>query len=254
MPWKRKLRLGNAKVAQSIATLGGDLYTLQVRTGGEYRGDLTVSRIDLATGKRTGRMWLRGFGHGVAFGVELVDGIVWLWVECGPIVHVGRSARGTRITRIPFSHGRTLTRPGGVTIKAKGPRCTPSVDVAGDAFCIRWWNGTGYRFGVYSLPDAREGRLVPLMGSAYRLGVSGVFQGHQLDMARHRILCSLGEKGHPLTVAAIDLSTGKTSVVKRIAKTPGYFEAEGITLHNGHILAGAAVGPVGARRLDLYRF
>lgn len=271
-----KLKLASFTVAQSFAVdetvKPPQAYVAQVSVGGERAGHLTITRLDWATGKVTGTMHLRGFGHGVAIGVEpnpeskLSPRGAWLWVECGPVVRVKGSARGTRIARLAFVPGRTVTcssKNGKITAKnargtttAKvtfldppGKRCTPSVD--GDVLGLRWWNGHHYLWATYSLPAARKGQLVPL-SSPVPLSSSALFQGWCLHGSQ--AYCLLGRAGQPAAVAVLNLLTGETTPAHSTGvHESGYTEPEGIAVVDGRIQIGTATGRVGARRFTVHQ-
>lgn len=268
-----RLRLGTVTVAQSFAVdpSTGFAYVAQVSVGGERAGHLTISRLDLGSGRVTAKMWLRGFGHGVAIGVEpnpashLDPHGCWLWVECGPVQTVDGSARGTRIARLAFVPGRTVTcakgrftgrtskgvalSPQVTVLKPPGPRCTPSVD--GDTLGLRWWNGHHYLWAAYSLDAARQGHLEPL-SSPVPLQSSALFQGWCLHGSH--AYCLLGKAGQPATVAVLDLLTGDTAPPHSTGvHESGYTEPEGIAVVNGRIQIGTATGRVGARRLTVHQ-
>lgn len=268
-----KLRLASVTVTQSFAydPTTEQAYVAQVSVGGERAGHLTITRLEWETGRVTGTMRLRGFGHGVAIGVEpnpeskLSPRGAWLWVECGPVVRVKGSARGTRIARLAFVPGRTVAcsksgkitaknAKGGTTAKVTfldppGKRCTPSVD--GDVLGLRWWNGTRYLWATYSLSAARNGDLVPL-SSPVPLRSSALFQGWCLHGSQ--AYCLLGRAGQPATVAVLNLLTGDTTPAHSTGvHESGYTEPEGIAVVNGRIQIGTATGRVGARRLTVHQ-
>lgn len=267
-----KLRLASVTVAQSFAydPTTEQAYVAQVSVGGERAGHLTISRVDWATGKVTGVMRLRGFGHGVAIGVEpnpeskLSPRGAWLWVECGPIVRVNGSARGTRIARLAFVPGRTVTcskgrftaknaagskvTPAVTILDPPGSRCTPSVD--GETLGLRWWFKGGYRWAAYDLEAAKRGRVKPLT-TAQPLDADGLFQGWCLHGSQ--AYCLLGKAGQPATVAVLNLLTGDTAVHSTGVHESGYSEPEGIAVVNGRIQIGTATGRVGARRFTVHQ-
>lgn len=102
--WKKPLH--NVTVLQCFAfdNSKGHLYTLQVTNGTKpEQGHLTMTKLDLA-GKKLGRMYLQGFGHGIAFGVQPASsGEPTMWTEAV----VGPDARATRVCRFRFRNSAT---------------------------------------------------------------------------------------------------------------------------------------------------
>jgi hypothetical protein len=268
-----KLKLAGITVAQSFAVdeTAGQAYAAQVSVGGERAGHLTITRLDWATGRVTGTMRLRGFGHGVAIGVEsnpastLKPKGCWLWVETGPLVRVSGSARGTRIVRLAFVPGRTVTcstkgkltaktsagkkvTPAVTILQPPGKRCTPSID--GDTLGLRWWDGDRYLWAAYDLATARKGKLDRLT-TPRPLKASGLFQGWCLHGSQ--AYCMLGRAGQAATVAVLDLLTGSTTRHPTGVHESGYTEPEGIAVVGGRIHIGTATGRVGARRLTIHQ-
>ena len=102
--WRRPLRSGTW-IMQSFAwdDTRQEIYFVQVEAGSKS-GDLVVTRTT-ATGRHLGWMALRGFGHGVAIGVEPYKGAVYLWTESKADP---KSGFGTRIARFKFVNGKTI--------------------------------------------------------------------------------------------------------------------------------------------------
>lgn len=255
----RHLKLTNARAAQSMAYDGKVRYVLQVSHGAkaDHHGDLTLTRMN-ASGHITGVMHLKGFGHGVALGVEPGG---TLWTETGPVTHVqDGSARGTRLARFKFVNHETLTahghgvRASGVhspshptLLATPGPRCTASVD--GATLGMRWWDGKRYVFATFDLAAAKRGVLQRLTPPR-PLGAKGVCQGWCLRDGRAYVL--LGAPGQSATVAVLDLHTGKTAVHHTGARESGHTEPEGIAVNDGRLEIGVSTGKVGARRYTIF--
>ena len=124
--WIRGARLRHSTVLQSFAfdERHGLMYALQVMGGGvrlpgeprahthaerAARGDLCLNRLTM-DGTPTGYMYLLGFGHGGALGVEDSGRRASaLWTEWD--AHPG-SGFGRGICRFGFTEGRVLTRTG----------------------------------------------------------------------------------------------------------------------------------------------
>lgn len=241
---KAKLRLGNGRACQSIASANGrDLYTAQVSIAGEAAGHLLFTRIDMRTWNRTGTLRLRSAGHGVAIGADPAAG--WLWSECGPIKRVtGNSARGTRISRFHFSDGRNISH-GALVLDPPGTLCTPSVDTAQDQLAIRYQLNGSYEIRVYSLSAAIGGHLTPL-SKPLRLPNLGLMQGWCLSNSH--IYMTLGSS----QVRLVDMSVS-TGTHEYVDTTIHGGEPEGIAVIGGKLWFGLSVGKPGLRRLNLYR-
>jgi hypothetical protein len=123
-PWIRRGLLNHSTVLQSFSfdERHGRMYALQVmedgiRLPGEkrayshaeraMRGDLCLNQLSMS-GVRIGYMYLKGFGHGAAFGVEetaRAAGTVWTEWDSHPVSGYGRG-----IARFRFAPGKVLTR------------------------------------------------------------------------------------------------------------------------------------------------
>lgn len=101
--WKKPLH--NATVLQcfSFDNSKGHLYTLQVTQGSSpAQGNLTMTQLDL-TGKKLGRMYLKGFGHGISFGVQPTSSGPVMWTEAV----IGPGDRATKVCRFKFRNTAT---------------------------------------------------------------------------------------------------------------------------------------------------
>ncbi|GAA0970493.1 hypothetical protein [Actinocorallia libanotica] len=162
--WRKPLRSGSW-IMQSFAwdNTRQEIYFVQVKAG-STTGDLIVTRTT-ATGRHLGWMVLRGFGHGVAIGVEPYKGAVYLWTEskANP-----KSGFGTRIARFKFANGKTI-KPASAGVQDRTPKLPnlkknpqPAIDPLYDRLFVRFRDGSSRpRVAVFSLADARAGRLGP---------------------------------------------------------------------------------------------
>ncbi|HZE39568.1 MAG TPA: hypothetical protein VE172_12230 [Stackebrandtia sp.] len=102
--WKKPLTATTVLQCFAFDNTHGHLYTMQVSNNAKP-GDLTVTKLDL-TGKKLGRMYLKGFGHGIAFGVQPGGGGVTMWTEAVAKPY-GDDVRGTQICRFAFKNTAT---------------------------------------------------------------------------------------------------------------------------------------------------
>lgn len=102
--WKKPLHNGTVLQCFAFDNAKGHLYTLQVTSGSEpAQGNLTMTKLDL-TGKKLARMYLEGFGHGIAFGVQpMSSGEPMMWTEAV----IGQGDRATKVCRFRFRDSAT---------------------------------------------------------------------------------------------------------------------------------------------------
>jgi hypothetical protein len=178
-------------VLQSFAFEEGDgqVYLMQVEgandagTHAEHdaRGDLVLTRLTLPGGTVTGHMVLRGFGHGVAMGVEREGEAVYLWTEVDAEPASRNSSRGARLGRFRFADGVTLEATSAVIEKfapLEGQRvCTPSLDLWTGRIAMRYVSITGaWRAALFDLAALKAGPAKPLADIALPVAF-GTVQG-----------------------------------------------------------------------------
>ncbi|MER7679190.1 teichoic acid biosynthesis protein C [Streptomyces sp. NPDC096934] len=177
--WVRSGRLLQSTVLQSFTVdeRRGHLYALQVVQGGlrltgeartyshaerVVRGDLCLNRLTL-TGRMTGAMFLKGFGHGTAMGVQETANGPRLWTEWD--AHPA-SGYGRGICRIPFRNWTVLSaRSPGLTTFRPVPGSTSNsatLDLGHGRLLLRYRLNSTPRFGVFSLSDLQAGSFRPL--------------------------------------------------------------------------------------------
>ncbi|MDX3099798.1 phage baseplate protein [Nonomuraea angiospora] len=179
--WKKALY--DKTVLQSIAfdNRNGHIYTLQVKNGAGSgaAGHLCLSKLSL-TGTLLGHMYLMGFGHGVQFGVEPSGTSAYLWTETDGVSD-GESSRGTKLARFKFVNGQTLTTTSSALTKYKpiadSDNTTCAIDPSTNRLVMRYWDGSGFRYAVYSLADVKAGSPKALFDVAQPSGL-GTFQGY----------------------------------------------------------------------------
>ncbi|GGT80668.1 hypothetical protein [Streptomyces lateritius] len=157
-----------APQAFATDTVNGHVFVLQVESSATSSvGNMYLNRIDRQTGVRTGHMHLKGFGHGLAMGVEAVGADSYVWTEVGPLhVTSGGTAFGKAVTRFRFVDGAVLD---GATIpqeqKFTPPGSTagtgPSTDPVNRLLTVMYHKDGNRLFTRYDLMRAAAGEWVP---------------------------------------------------------------------------------------------
>ncbi|MEO3875774.1 teichoic acid biosynthesis protein C [Nonomuraea sp. B12E4] len=264
--WKKALY--DETVLQSIAfdNRNGHIYTLQVKNGAGSgaAGHLCLSKLSL-TGTVLGHMYLMGFGHGVQFGVEPSGTSAYLWTETDAVSD-GTSSRGTRLARFKFVNGQTLTTSSPALTKykpiAEADNTTCAIDPSTNRLVMRYWDGSRFRYALYSLEDLKAGSAQPLSDIAQPSGL-GTFQGYAAYGNFVYILTGTAySDANPAPgntyVTCLDLRTGEQ--VQRARSVAGksldYREPEGmaIQLVSGapRLCLGLASGVAGARKASIF--
>jgi hypothetical protein len=167
----------------------GFVYVLQVEGANSVgtfrehaaRGDLILTKLSRDGDTIVGHMTLRGFGHGVAFGVEPAgDGAVHVWTEVDSQPNEGGVGRGTRLARFAFEDGSVLGA-GSPSLRkfdlVPGARtCTPSLDLVHGRLAMRYTLAGVSRVALYDLAALKEGHTTPLRDIAFSFPF-GVLQG-----------------------------------------------------------------------------
>ncbi|MFJ8010000.1 phage baseplate protein [Streptomyces fagopyri] len=196
--WVPSSRLQQNTVLQSFTVdeRRGHLYALQVVQGGlrlageartyshaerVLRGDLCLNRLTLK-GRMTGSMYLRGFGHGTAMGMQETVNGPRLWTEWD--AHPA-SGYGRGICRLPFRNGTVLSaRSPGLTTFRPVPGSTSNcatLDLGHDRLLLRYRLKSRPRFRVFSLSELQAGSFRPLADFAQPSAHPGPpFQGMAL--------------------------------------------------------------------------
>ncbi|MDV5145251.1 hypothetical protein R1T08_13745 [Streptomyces sp. SBC-4] len=165
----REVALHEGTVIQSIGfdNVNRRLYYAQVIGGGrqlkgesaplsggtrDLHGDLAITEWTLGadaadgggTGRITGYMYLRGFGHGVSFGVEPSGTSTYLWTEVDAVQDVeDETSRGRRLCRFKFASSSTPLDATSTSLQKFTPvpgsvNNTASIDPINN----RLWSGT----------------------------------------------------------------------------------------------------------------
>ncbi|MEV0495377.1 phage baseplate protein [Streptomyces atratus] len=282
-PWIRNGRLHHVTVLQSFAfdERRGHVYALQVMQGGTQlpgekriygraeraaRGDLCLNRLTMS-GVLTGYMYLKGFGHGGALGVEASQrgsGMLWTEWDANPASGYGRG-----ICRFRFVDGRVLTRSSGdLATYRPVPGSTSNhvaLDQANRRLLLRYKVRGVPRFAVHDFQrfaahDFRPLADFPQPGT----GLGLPFQGMTLhgDHAYQMFGTGYGPE-NPRSSAGntclfgIDWRTGRVEQQSLDRTAPGLYprEPEGLAvLREGGpwLCMGFTQGPSGGRGFSLY--
>jgi receptor-binding protein len=148
------------------------------------RGDLVLSRLDLH-GNLLGHMYLKGFGHGVAIGLEGGGNGPFLWTEVDAVAE-GPNGWGTRLARFVFRDGSVLDARSSRELERREllpavDRTTANIDPVYGRLVMRYRKDGQFRFALFSLAEvARErGRYDPVADVAQPPVLAGrTFQGY----------------------------------------------------------------------------
>ncbi|AWZ03855.1 MULTISPECIES: signaling protein [unclassified Streptomyces] len=265
----------------------GLVYTLQGIQGGlqlngekepvssadrKTAGDMCLTRMS-SSGQPRGHMYLRGFGHGISFGIEPVGKSTLIWVESKPDPESGY---GRSVARVLFRDGALLdgSNP---TVAHYDPvpgasDVSPALDLAGGRVLVSHQKGEEHRFSVYGMTDFLAGRFeaAHTLQAGVQVKEEEWFQGCALHGDFVYVLT-----GEPYTgkngdnppksdgntyVSAIDVRTGEARGRRLVtaARHLPYREPEGIAVStagpNPALCVGFSVKARDARELTVYSF
>jgi len=166
----------------------GEIYAVQVEgadgagSWAEHarHGDLTLTRLSAEGNQVLGHMFLRGFGHGVAIGVEPSDSAVLLWTEVDSQPNAGGSGRGCQVGRFAFADGATLLSDSPALTKYAlidgAADVTPSLDLTHGNLAVRYMRDAGFHVALFDLAQVKSGGRTPLADVVCPRDL-GTFQG-----------------------------------------------------------------------------
>ncbi|REE95831.1 teichoic acid biosynthesis protein C [Thermomonospora umbrina] len=265
----RRLRDGTVMQSFGFDLRNRRLFAAQVARGpfSDHRGDLTINRLDHA-GRLKGHMRLRGFGHGVAIGVEPSGSATYLWVEVDPHP-ASDSARGTRLARFKYVDGATLENDSPALAKHRPipgiTGVTATIDPVNNRLAMRYKKGN-WRVAVYNLADVKARRYDRRLADVALPSQGGeTFQGYALY---GRYLYTFhgneyGEENPPpgnARLSTIDLNTGRRvagPTLTKAGRSLTHREPEGLAVYRTgrgevRLFLGIASGRVGHRRANLF--
>ncbi len=197
--WHREILLSETRILQSFGFDNNNkhLYTAQlVQAGrilpGETRtytgterstnGDLCVTRLDWG-GNIIGRMYLKGFGHGVSIGVEPSGNSAYLWTETDSVPDGTNTGFGTKVARFKFANGAVL-RPDSQQVTRFNPapgstNNTVAVDPVNNRLVHRHRINGAFKYSLYDLATFKTGTFTPLITIDQPAVLTGpTFQGY----------------------------------------------------------------------------
>ncbi|MET7480224.1 Tat pathway signal sequence domain protein [Streptomyces sp. NPDC005648] len=193
----REIDLQDVRVLQSFSfdNTNKHVYTVNLVQGGRQlpgetrqytgteraaNGDLAVTRLDL-TGAEIGRMYLKGFGHGVAIAAEPSGNSAYLWTETDAVAATDSAGVtngwGSKLARFKFVNGTVLTSDSSQVTKfspvSGADRTTIAIDPVNSRLAVRYRVSGVFKFSLYELTAFKAGTFTPLAtvtqptGSAY---------------------------------------------------------------------------------------
>ncbi|MFF0794881.1 Tat pathway signal sequence domain protein [Streptomyces spiralis] len=198
--WFREILLNETRIMQSFAfdNTNKHLYTAQLIGGGislpgetqtytgadrSRNGDLCITRLDWQ-GNIIGRMYLKGFGHGVSIGVEPSGGGAYLWTETDSVPDSQNDGYGTKVARFKFVNGIVI-QPDSYRVTTFDPvpgsdHNTVAVDPVNNRLVHRYRTSASvWSFSLYDLASFKAGTFTPLATVAQPSVLTGVtFQGY----------------------------------------------------------------------------
>jgi len=243
------------------------LFVSQRRNGAaETAGDLTITQLDLS-GKNIGHMYLKGFGHGVAFAAQGVGKDTYLWTE----VDASKSGYGQQLARFKFVHGKTLSKSTSGLTKfkpfPKGGSMTCVINPVDNTLVVRYQLSGAKWIAAFPLASATKGDFSkPLVNFKQPdvKGKSDVFQGYAAYGQYLYVLTgtSYEKSGGAVNseVASIDMNTGtahQKPALTKAGESLEFREPEGMGVYTTaagepRLFLGFASGKGGDRRSNLF--
>lgn len=273
----RQKRTRDATVMQTFAfdDTNQAVYVAQVTQGGRQltgesapvsgsqrlaNGDNTVSLLDYGGNLRFW-MYLRGWGHPVALGVEPIGSDVYLWFGTDSVTNSSGVGYGRQIGRVRFAHNTVVDYPS-TAIEVHNPvpgsqAVSVSLDTLNRTLLMRAYVNGGPRYYLYGLDAFRAHNYSPVYDRA-ETGIKDVFQGqtHYFDQVYRVEGGSGGVTAAPTYLSHFDLPTG--TMTQRSLNTAAsdltFREPQGISVQRSplRLHMGIADGVVGDRNISLY--
>lgn len=240
----RNKALQDGTVQQSFAfdNQNRRLFVAQLRNGSPaLSGDLAITQLDFS-GKKLGHMYLKGFGHGVAFAAQGDGKDTYLWTE---VDASKTSGYGQKLTRFKFVNGQTLSASSTSLKKYKpfpqASSITCVINPLDSTLVVRYEMNKAKHIASFSLKSAAKGDFSkPLVNFQQPVmkTKSDTFQGYAaygqyLYMLTGTSYDSSGGKVNS-DITNIDLNTGKVvhgPTLTKAGSTLEYREPEGMGIY-----------------------
>jgi hypothetical protein len=273
----REKRTRDATVMQTFAfdDTNKAVYVAQVVQGGRQltgesapvsgsqrlaNGDVSVSCLDYS-GQLRSWMYLRGWGHPVALGVEPVGSAVYLWFGTDSVTNSSGVGYGRRVGRVLFAPGTVVDYPS-TAIEVHNPvpgsqGVSVSLDTLNRTLLMRAYVNGSARYYLYGLDAFRAHNYSPVYNRAEK-GIADVFQGqtHYFDQVYRVEGRSGGVTAAPTYLSRFDLPSGKMTQrsLSTAASDLTFREPQGVSVQRSplRLHMGIADGQVGARNISLY--
>jgi hypothetical protein len=263
----RNRRLHDDTVQQGFAfdSVNKRLFVAQRRNGsGEKSGDLCITELDLK-GNHVSAMHLKGFGHGVSFGVEPRGRDSWLWME----VDANSNGYGTRLGRFKFVRGGTLSHTSSAIKKyrpvAGAVEFTCSIDHVHGIMLVRYHKNGAKHLAAYRMSQATTGDFGKPLANIKQPSIPGTPQGYTSYGRYLYYLTGNSYSAHNprpgnARLTCVDLNTGAVKqgpVLTKAGESLSFREPEGLAVHRtdsgqARLFLGFASGTGGDRRSNLF--
>ncbi|TBL79984.1 Tat pathway signal sequence domain protein [Paenibacillus thalictri] len=228
-------------------------------------GDLTLTKLD-SSGNILGYMYLKGFGHGVGFGVEPAGDDAYMWTETD-----SNASYGTQLARFKFEHEKVLTASSPELEKHQliegSDRTTLNIDSAHNILTMRYRKDGVFQFSTFDLEEVKKKQYKPI--ATVRQPTMGTVQGfasygntlYLLEGDSYENKASKPPVGNTY-IAAVDWGSGKTADKQLITAGAdlSFREPEGLGIrvpdikqpYKAELVVGFASGETGARMANLF--
>ncbi|PGG97896.1 hypothetical protein AJ80_09621 [Polytolypa hystricis UAMH7299] len=229
-------------------------------------GHLCITQLDFS-GNYVGHMYLTGFGHGIAFGVQPVGSDTYLWTE----VDANSKGYGARLARFKFTSGATLSKDSSAVKKftpvPAATEHTCSIDPVNNRLVVRHHLNGAKHIAVYDLAAATKDDFSNPLANFEEPRPTVLAERYQGYTAYGQYMYVITGDSYPdaggivnSQVYSIDMNTGKVAqgpVLTKAGSTLEFREAEGLAIYRTaagevRLFLGFASGLEGDRRSNLF--
>lgn len=263
----RNRRLHDDTVQQGFAfdSVNKRLFVAQRRNGSDEKsGDLCITELDLA-GNYVSAMHLKGFGHGVSFGVEPRGRDSWLWTE----VDANSNGYGTRLGRFKFVRGGSLSHTSSAIRKyrpvASAVEFTCSIDQVHGLMLVRHHKNGAKYLAAYRMSQATAGDFSEPVAYLKQPSLPGTAQGYTsygryLYYLTGNSYSAANPRPGNTRLTCVDLNSGAVKqgpVLTKAGESLSFREPEGLAVYRtdsgqARLFLGFASGAGGDRRSNLF--